>query len=353
MEKRLNNGLQIVRASACIMIVVHHLLGQYWNIKTDLGECAVTIFFLLSAFLAGGKENCSWNSKNSIWRESAALVKKKVRKFYFLYFISVMMTFPIYIFSYAQRKITRMDILQLAIILVCCLCLIQSWIPSSDFYYGFNGVAWFLSAIVFAYFLEPFMRRRIEKLESGRKKIWMMIALFLILIVITLLFQNSEFEIALLYINPIPRAMEYGIGFLAGNLAAEYSKTENSNIIIDQTMAEALVIVLMFLALWVKVPAAWSDLVWYIPFSLLLIVVFKNTQGGYIKKKLSNGFVFKIAEISLTIYLLHQVIIRYVYIFNKYILKADSCVGTILSVVLIIITVSVYEWYANRKKKRK
>ena len=66
----------------------------------------------------------------------------------------------------------------------------------------------------------------------------------------------------------------------------------------------------------------------------------------------SNGFVFKIAEISLTIYLLHQVIIRYVYIFNKYILKADSCVGTILSVVLIIITVSVYEWYANRKKKK-
>lgn len=147
--------------------------------------------------------------------------------------------------------------------------------------------------------------------------------------------------------------MEYGIGFLAGNLAAEYSKTENSNIIIDQTMAEALVIVLMFLALWVKVPAAWSDLVWYIPFSLLLIVVFKNTRGGVYKKMFSNGFVFKIAEISLTIYLLHQVIIRYVYIFNKYILKSDSCVGTILSVVLIIITVSVYEWYANRKKKRK
>lgn len=35
MEKKLNNGLQIVRAGACITIVVHHLLGQYWNIKTE------------------------------------------------------------------------------------------------------------------------------------------------------------------------------------------------------------------------------------------------------------------------------------------------------------------------------
>lgn len=80
-------GLQVLRAFACITIVVYHFNSQICGFTFyNLGYCAVTIFFLLSVFLSGYK---GLKKNEHCIRDFIEVCKNKVQKFYGLYIINI------------------------------------------------------------------------------------------------------------------------------------------------------------------------------------------------------------------------------------------------------------------------
>lgn len=152
MEKEKLFGLDFVRAMACLMIVLHHS-----NLKTNdiLGRYAVTIFILLSGYLVGflKKDKTEYSIKDSF-----ICIKEKIGKFYGLYFLSfvlgLVLIFEGYMVNGNFDAVGGIKVLIAKIILY--LTMLQSWIPSGDFYLAINGVAWYMSVIMFCYFLQPF-----------------------------------------------------------------------------------------------------------------------------------------------------------------------------------------------------
>lgn len=89
-------------------------------------------------------------------------------------------------------------------------------------------------------------------------------------------------------------------------------------------------------------------LVWFIPFAASIIIVFAFGRG-WISQLLSNRLVFAIADASFTIYIIHQPIVRYIYLINKYTCKFGQIYVYVFSVCMLLI----FTWLTEKIKSNK
>lgn len=147
-------GLDFVRIIAFIEVFSCHIL---WG----TGACGVSIFFILSGFLSiyknrwGELQNCS----HPTVKECILYVRRKVA---YLFPIHIAMMIYCAIAEFIQGTNTLS-------VYGCILLqgmLIQSWIPIRNIYFSLNGVSWYLSTLLFAYFCFPY----IQMLINGEQK---------------------------------------------------------------------------------------------------------------------------------------------------------------------------------------
>lgn len=93
--------------------------------------------------------------------------------------------------------------------------LLQSLIPSSGFYYSFNGVSWYLSLTMVLYILFPYIKKWIEEKDP----ILMSCILFFIMIlycgIVGIISPSADVSKWLVYINPFFRYFDFSIGCCA------------------------------------------------------------------------------------------------------------------------------------------
>lgn len=345
--QRLDN-LQGLRAIAFLVIFLSHcgiFISARWS---------VTLFFVLSGFLMVynyfHRNHTDCSIKNNI-----VFSYKKINKLYPFHLVMLLPVLALTLYRALKSGTLNFDFaINQGLILLSNVSLVQSWIPIRDFYFGYNGVAWFLSVCAFLYFLFPFVLRKLKG-NWSRKKAALIIAgsfLFQLAFSVFVSVVNCEWINAhkeyLVYIFPLYRAFDFIIGCNLGYLFLHSESKNNSSGLIKYTAFE-LITVLISVALPVMLGLIDSgDVLFSVKdmFGVVSLIYVFGFNKGLLSKLLSTKpFVF-LGNLSAYTFLIHQVVINYVQI-----VFANKFIVAVLALALTCIIAIVFNKLISKSAK--
>lgn len=199
--------------------------------------------------------------------------------------------------------------------LLANILLVQSFFPNRTVYYGFNSVSWFLSALLFCYYLTPCGLKLIEKMSRKQWKENLVFAflLFLLKAVLESIFiycgiEDDLYEF-IFYIMPASRFLDYFAGMFLGKALLQY---KNDLTKADVSIISAWQFVLLFV--YCLVISQFQTIHWMnVPAAIAALFIFSvAVDSGVISQILSHPVLTKWQKVAMPFYLLHTPIIRYV-----------------------------------------
>ncbi len=207
------------------------------------------------------------------------------------------------------------------------ISLTQSWIPTWTVFGSFNGVAWFLSALMFVYFAFPAIMRRIRKMKDTQV-IVLMLLIYTVMILVTFSVRNlviigtyPDNCYWTSYTCPLLRLGDFTTGICIGRLFQNERNNAKSPLI--YTVGEILAFGLVGLSVYFYSEGntflgqnwfRYTDL--WLPSSLIMVWVFASNMG-IISKMLTNRLLVWIGDLSSITFLTHWLIIFYFgYVYN-------------------------------------
>lgn len=276
------------------------------------GLSGLSIFLVMSGFLCMYNHYGDGETAKLGFRESISFSLNKIKKLYPLHL--VMMLYPIAVELYRYfngiQTLTRFFAKFAANIL-----LVQAWIPIYDYYYSFNVPSWYLSAMIFIYFMLPFVLRCFEKYRSKRTAMAAIVIIYLLqavsaeaaLRIYTAASPSFEspgfFHLWFYQIFPVYRLGDFAIGC---NLAYIFmNRGEQKPSRMRGTLMELAAILLLVLLSILSYDSKPQNITcFFLPASAVLVYVFA-LNSGYISALLTNKVMKHLASLSSDIYLIH------------------------------------------------
>lgn len=322
-------GLQVLRTVACAGVFLTHTLIDGLD---ALGSSAVTIFFMLSGFVLVYQ----YLGRHRLAEPSlVANVRFAVHKLWRLYPLHVaMICLMVVIMRIPPNQLHPEDIAAIP----ASMLLVQSWVPVRSTFWGTNSVSWFLSDLLFLYFLFPWILRAFERLpelslRQARRRamavITVMLAVEVIFGLLSTCFPHpvggETLGFWFMYIFPPARIPDFMIGCVLGYVFVRTQESPHESVrdeYMQSSMMQLFAVVLMMLANllfeiahhgkddWVGYRIM-HDGVWYselLPFTMtagLLIWSFAYTQGA-MTQMLDNRVMMFLAALSPYFYLIHR-----------------------------------------------
>ena len=246
--------------------------------------------------------------------------------------------------------------------LVLSALLIQSWFPSHSM--AFNGVAWYLSTAFFLYFCFPYIMRRVSKYHE-KKSAYIAIALLFsgeaavsclapaLLRIVPFLFSSvadGDFATWFTYIFPVFRLIDFSPGCNLGYIFVNRNKEEKKSVItaIDISTVMFFAVSVAIYRLTDKLPKsdAYKHTLIFSPFAMLCVYCFALGKG-MCPKLLTNKITVWFGDISSSFYLIHQDVIRILYIFSGYTAISFTAVKALLIPISFVLTVLAAETYGR------
>lgn len=147
------NNLQGLRFVAFALVFLNH---TYWYLGMnkkifDFGARGVEIFFVLAGFLVA--YHYSDKELDCTLKGSFSCMYSKLKKFYVLHLMTFVCFFSTPFRKFLKGQLTEIQSMEFWVNSILNITLMKSWYPPAKF--TFNGPTWFLSSILFAYFLVP------------------------------------------------------------------------------------------------------------------------------------------------------------------------------------------------------
>jgi peptidoglycan/LPS O-acetylase OafA/YrhL len=206
-------------------------------------------------------------------------------------------------------------------ILAANLFLAQAWIPSASYYFSFNGVSWSISTEVFFYVAFPFLICRLDCTWWWKLLCTTALVAGLLCSACVLRLPSydptSLFTVTahgLVYINPLVRILEFVFGMAVASLCLRWREAKI-----------------------VTSSPAW---LWTV-FELAVL-------GGMLSRVLETGWLLLLGEISYSIYLVHQIIIRW-YLLNRSMFGSVPKTMLYIAYWLAVLSVSFIIWRVVEK----
>lgn len=199
------NFISFLKFISMIIIIKFHLF--HWKIKPiHIAQRMVEFLFVSSGFLVG--YNYYKRPMPNTFHQSFKYAYKRFRTFYPLELINLIL----YIFFIKNIKLNQLNLTDIEVIIANIL-MIKSWSSYKFVFFSFNGVSWFLSSLLFCYFMVPFLLCGIETLK---KSIILFNLIAIIRIGIQEFINHKTFNIfnINLHVNPIIRCLEFYLGML-------------------------------------------------------------------------------------------------------------------------------------------
>ena len=248
------------------------------------------------------------------------------------------------------------------------ILLVQAWIPSNRFWYALNGVAWYLSVLLFIYMAFPAILSILKRLNYKEVIIFATGVYFVQCIVSACAGRYFDDEMCkfITYLLPAFRLGDFSIGCCLGWLYLNYKGNENhkkSCCCTKDSITEFGVVLLNLIpiiAFTYKFGFLGKDMfrynVIYTPFTALLVYVFAKSRG-VISYFLSIKPLIWLANVSSSCFLIHQLIIRYCdIIVTKFSINLNGWFRVCLAFVVTIVFSRMFEdveSYLNRCRKSK
>ncbi len=357
-----SDSIQALRAVACLTVFLNHCyLG-------NIVEWGVSVFFVMSGFLlTAGRLDKGRVVLSLSPLKCLRFAWGKIRKLYPLYIITLLPILALDIFNAVSSSSGFGTIIKE---LVLSALLIQSWSPAHSM--AFNGVAWYLSTTLFLYFCFPYIMRCVSKYHE-KKSAYIAMALLLIgeaalsclapmlprlAPFLFALGAEGDFEMWFTYIFPVFRLFDFSLGCNLGYIFVNRNKEEKKSVItaIDISTAMFFVISIVIYRLTDKLPGsdAYKHTLIFSPFAMLCVYCFALGKGIF-PKLLTNKITVYFGDISSSFYLIHQDVIRILYMLSCYTALSFAVVKALLipiSFVLIILAAEIYGRIALTYKKR-
>lgn len=297
------NSIQALRAIAFLAIVTYHC-GI-----TPGGPWGVSVFLVISGFcLVYGYSKRAFPVSV---KHNFVFVVRRTQKLYPLHIILM-------IFVILRECIEKNEITVSLMRVFADSFLLTSWIPSNLGIVPYNGVAWYLSTIVFCYFLFGYTFLFVSQICKKKQAILGIACVYLIQIIvlislIKLIGINDEMAMWFTYECPIYRFGDFLIGCFLGKF---YLMDKND--VVDNKKYSIMEIGIFFICIisliiyGLKRGVLGSESVRYsllfTPSSIMLVYVFAHRRGIF-TRILTNRITVSLASISAAGFLIHQVVI--------------------------------------------
>ncbi|OMG88016.1 acyltransferase family protein [Achromobacter xylosoxidans] len=307
------DGLTSLRFFAAALVVFGHGMKTF-GISIHVFDLrnAVSFFFVLSGFVLVHSYG-SINARKDFWTFLSARISRLWPAYAFTGFIAILALAPIN---------TAYDFLRA----VVNLLMLQSLVPSSWFYFSFNGVAWSVSAEMIFYLAFPFA------LLLLRRSFWYLLGVAALVVVANVsVAAMADMSVSegvpvsawgLLYISPLCRVAEFFIGMAAYPLATgcvgALKKLDTRRATMLEAAVLAAMVVGMVFTTWLARSVLWTShphlALWVLVtgptfiFAASLVVFF--AERGLVSRVLGFRPLVYLGEISFSLYLLHQLVLR-------------------------------------------
>lgn len=176
------------------------------NPPCDLGARCCEFFFVASGFFVFLSHQNT--SGFCTWKASAEYIKKRLISIWPVHFLA----FCLCLCSMPPADIFTKSTLIRGLI---NLTLIQSWSNAERTFFSFNGPSWFLSSLLFCYFLVPVLLRMIRR---KRKILLLFPVVFLVRYAVEEIgfYYPNEYWIFSVHLSPVLRMMEFFLGMMTG-----------------------------------------------------------------------------------------------------------------------------------------
>lgn len=300
--------LTTLRFFAAAMIVIHHSAGLF-GFSTNLTKPfifgqGVSFFFILSGFILAYVY-----PKLSTYADVRNFLHARFARIWPGHLAAFLLAFWMLSLCWDSR------------IALMNLVLVHAWIPNPSFFFSYNAPSWSISTEFFFYLAFPVLIYRWE--QNWPIKILLSSGILIALISYSNLSHLPSHGASLLYINPVSRIFEFIFGiFLSFSWRNNKDKMRwNST---DATIIESAVILLCALSMhYTPAIMEWAGAAWpgaafaqwlegsgsMLPFALLIYVM--AIGRGKISKVLAHSHLVLLGEISFSLYLLHQILLRY------------------------------------------
>ena len=314
-------SLQALRAMAFLGIFFAHA-----NFFISWSALGVSVFYVLSGFLMMNTR------QNKEWKPSAGNSLKfamgKIKRLYPLHIVTMVFAVILSLAVMLWHGEGIKSYLELAGEIVLHILLLQTWVPHASVSVSLNGVAWYLSAAAFLYFVFPYAASWIRR-KRNSFLVFLCVAILGMEILscipfIYFLGDNSFVYIWFMYFFPLFRLGDFVIGCCFGKVYGERAAGAETGLrgglsLKYSAMELAATALTVGVLLWMKhgshtniVLTAfrnWTTL--YIPLAVVWTYLF-TVNRGVITYFLNNRLLVGLGNISGYIFLIHYVVILYV-----------------------------------------
>lgn len=315
MQRRIDSLTSLRFIAAAIVALQHAASPAFFKVGISLFDTrqAVSFFFVLSGFVL---VHAYWNfdARNGLGDFIAARLSRLWPAHAATAILAAVLVAPV---------TDMVGVTKFAVNLL----LLQSWIPLTQWYYSINGVSWSISSEMFFYLMFPIalmMLRRNPLLVAV-----VSVCLVCVGIAIASALQLSSVEASpgmtawgILYISPITRLAEFLGGMVAYQVAislrgaawsrAQASAYEIAGVVISFLAMVGATKLSVYLSNTSPQAAVWIRVAGSFPVFAALLSVF-YAQRGIVSRLLSWRPLVYLGEISFALYLLHQLVLRWMF----------------------------------------
>ncbi len=342
-KKQTLTGLRAMKVICVFLLFWWH--SPLMKPPFDIGARACEFYFVVSGFLVAYQH--ADKNKDAKWKDSFSYLKEKICKMWPLHcfcFLLVLLNDGVF-GDFLERSVTALF----------NIFLLHAWINDANVFFSFNGVSWFLSAILFCYFLSPLLLKGLKTKRSVIVSFTVIASLRLFAEFLQIKGYNVFVPFSM-HTFPVIRAMEFYCGMTLyrfreylNNFLIRHKKENN---ILLYSISEFL---MLFLTIWLVVTQNNS---WmrghYVLLFCCLVFVFSFNKG--VVSIITNDLAFKrnplakvLAMLScyeFEIFMLHQVMLEYS---SVLLLRYFSVVNIwLISLVALIMTLAI-AWMWKRK----
>ncbi len=320
------DGLTSLRFFAAALVVFGHGMKTF-GVSIHIFDLrnAVSFFFVLSGFVLVHSYG-HVDAKRDFWEFLSARISRLWPAYVFTALIAITVLVPI---------ASGYDLLRA----VVNVLMLQSLVPSSWFYFSFNGVAWSVSAEMIFYLAFPFALLLLRKSVLFLVSVAVLVVVSCVSIATAADMSVSESvpvsAWGLLYISPLCRVAEFFIGMAAYPIATGIASALKKQATARATLLETAVLIAMVggmvFTTWLARSVLWSShpqlALWVLVtgptlvFAASLVVFF--AERGLVSRILGVRPLVYLGEISFSLYLLHQLVLRIMLAYFEPWLKAN------------------------------
>lgn len=343
------SSLTSLRFFAAAVVVLSHLTVLRVSedaLTSDLyksifheGFIGVTFFFILSGFILSH----TYAERLHRGMSYRNFMVRRVARIYPLHLLTFFAALPIAVASLLTGQRNSSSFIQE---LVANLSLVQAFAPAPNIHFSFNAPSWSISCEMFFYFLFPML-----VFSKSRWLIGVVVGIYVGQQIVGIS-SNEDTVHFLVYIFPPSRIADFITGILLYRVFTSIDAPSAKLATVLQLASLAILGVTFILKSFIPEYARYDA--YYVPAMSLIILSFA-WQQGIPSQRLSTRMLVTLGNASYSLYLVHQVIIRYGEYVRIKVMHASGITSELLfalTYILISLGLSIFlfRFFENKAK---